>query len=166
MESSGLKQYLTFLIDEYFAINVSYVVEVLEYTNVTKIPRTPAYMAGVINNRGSVVPIINLRAKFGLELVDATQDTCIIILEVTHEDEKLNVGVLVDSVQEVIDLDGDQIEPPPKIGIKLDTEFIQGIGKVDEKFVILLNIEKILTTEELVIIKDSDEKAVLAGQKV
>ena len=152
------KQFLTFRMDELFAVNVGHVLEVLEYSKITKLPNTPVFMSGVINNRGMVVPVINLRKKFGMEEVDIDSDTCFIIIEIKDEGESINVGLLVDSVQEVITLEDDQVEPPPKIGMPLDTQYINGIGKVDEDFVIILNIEKILSAEEILMIRESESK--------
>ena len=152
-------QYLTFHMDEYFAINVQYVLEVLEYSRITIIPKTPDFMSGVINNRGMVVPIINLRKKFGMPNNEITPNTCFIIIEILHLGEKLVIGVMVDEVQEVIRLDSGQIEPPPNIGMSMDKQFIQGLGKTDDAFIIILDIEKILTSEEINEINMINDKA-------
>jgi purine-binding chemotaxis protein CheW len=143
-------QFLTFkLADEMFALNITKVREVLDFTTVTKVPRTPPFMRGVINLRGSVVPVVDLRLKFGMQQTEKTVNTCIIITEVTVDNETTVLGTLADSVQEVIDLEADHIEPAPKIGMHLDTEFIQGMGKRDNQFVIILDIDKVFSTAEL-----------------
>jgi purine-binding chemotaxis protein CheW len=143
-------QYLTFkLEDEVFATDIAQVREVLEYSLVTKMPRTPDYMRGVINLRGHVVPVLDLKLRFGMAMTEATVNTCVIIVEIHLADELTIIGALADSVQEVIDMDPSSIQPAPKIGTRLKTEFIKGIGKKDEKFVIILDIERIFATDDL-----------------
>ena len=153
MEDSALlqtSQYLTFSLgDEDFALDIDKVREVLDYTAITKIPRTPDFMLGVINLRGNVVPVIDLRMNLGMGAVERTVDTCIVIVEVDMNGEQIQLGALADSVQEVVDIDASQIEPAPKIGTRLNTDFIHGMGKRDDKFVIILNIDKVLSSEEL-----------------
>lgn len=147
-----VSQYLTFkLEDDAYALGVSDVREVLELelNHITKIPRTPDYLRGVINVRGSVVPVIDMRIKFNMEKEEATIDTCIIVIEVLLNRKTTVLGILADSVQEVIDLAPEQIEAAPEIGNQLNTEFIAGIGKKDDRFIIILEIGKILTSEEL-----------------
>ncbi len=144
------RQYLTFQLgEEVFAVDVSHVREILEFTGVTKIPKTPDYMRGVINLRGSVVPVLDMRLKFGMPLTDKTVNTCIIVVEVSFEGETDIIGALVDSVEEVFELEPEQIEPAPKIGAQLKTEFIKGMGKRDDRFIIILDIDRIFTAEEL-----------------
>lgn len=143
-------QYLTFkLEDEVFALDISKVREVLDYTVVTKVPQTPDFMLGVINLRGSVVPVVDMRLKFGLSATVKTVNTCIIIVEVGIDGETTVLGALADSVQEVMDLAPDQIEPPPQIGTRLKTRFIKGMGKRDGYFVIILDIDKVFSADEL-----------------
>jgi len=143
-------QYLTFkLSDEVFALDITKVREVLDFTTITKVPRTPEFMRGVINLRGSVVPVVDLKLKFGMTMTEKTVNTCIIITEVTVDDERTILGALADSVQEVMDLDPDHIEPAPKIGMQLNTEFIKGMGKHNNNFIIILDIDKIFTNREL-----------------
>lgn len=151
-----VSQYLTFKLgNEEYALDVADVREVLEQrlNHVTKIPRTPDYLRGVINVRGSVVPVVDMRLKFNMKETEETIDTCIIVIEVLLEgsrDGKTTIlGVLADSVQEVVDLEPEQIEAAPEIGNQLKTEFITGIGKKDDKFIIILKINKILTSKEL-----------------
>ncbi|MBM9614923.1 chemotaxis protein CheW [Desulfobulbus rhabdoformis] len=145
-----MNQYLTFMLkDEVFGLAIGQVREVLDFTNITKVPRTPEYMRGVINLRGSVVPVVDLHLKFGLEQTEKTVNTCIIIVEINMDGEITVLGALADSVQEVVELEPEQIEPAPKIGTKLNTEFIKGMGKRDEEFIILLDIDKVFSNEEL-----------------
>ena len=143
-------QYLTFTLDqEQFAVGITSVREVLEFTSATKVPRTPDFMRGVINLRGSVVPVIDLRLKLGLSRTEATIDTCVVILEVEAQGETLVMGALADSVQEVIELEPGSIEPPPRMGTRVNIDFIRGMGKRDEKFLILLDLDRVLTEDEL-----------------
>lgn len=147
-------QYLTFMLEEeIFALDISQVREVLEYTKSTKVPRTPEYMIGVINLRGSVVPVVDMRNKFGLTQVPITVDTCIIILEINIEGDEAIIGALVDSVREVIELEPGQLEPPPKIGSKLNTEYIKNMGKIDGEFIIILDVDKVFSVDELSTVK-------------
>ncbi|OGQ54938.1 MAG: chemotaxis protein CheW [Deltaproteobacteria bacterium RIFCSPLOWO2_02_FULL_53_8] len=150
-----ITQYLTFkLEDEIFALDISKVREVLDFTSVTKVPRTPDFMRGVINLRGSVVPVVDMRLKFGMSLTTKTVNTCVIIVEISLEGEKIIIGALADSVQEVVDLDPSQIEPAPRIGTRLKTEFIKGMGKRDDHFIIILDIDRIFSTDELTLVAD------------
>ena len=160
-----VSQYLTFkLEDEVYALEVADVREVLEQkiNRITKIPRTPDYLRGVINVRGSVVPVVDMRLKFNMNETKETIDTCIIVIEVSLEgnrDGKTTIlGLLADSVQEVVDLEPDQIEAAPEIGNQLRTEFIAGIGKRNDQFIIILKINKILTAEELSVVEGQKDK--------
>ncbi|MBI5664671.1 MAG: chemotaxis protein CheW [Nitrospirae bacterium] len=147
-------QCLTFkLEDEVFALDIAKVREVLEFTTVTKVPRTPDFMCGVINLRGGVVPVVNMRLKFGMKDAEKTVNTCIIIVEVTIDGETTVLGALADSVQEVMDLEPDQIEPAPKIGTRLNTDFIKGMGKHDNKFIMILDIDKVFSADELALVQ-------------
>jgi len=149
-------QYLTFkLEDEVYATDIAQVREVLEYSRVTKVPRTPEYMRGVINLRGHVVPVLDLKLRFGMSRTEQTVNTCVIIVEVQIEGEKTIIGALADSVQEVIDMDASTIEPPPRIGTKLNTDFIEGMGKRDEQFVIILNIDKVFSSADIEAVKST-----------
>jgi purine-binding chemotaxis protein CheW len=135
--------------EETFALDVGKVREILDYTNITKVPRTPDFMKGVINLRGSVVPVVDMRLKFNMPVQERTVDTCIIVVEITIEDEQTVLGALVDSVQEVFELEPAQVEPAPRIGTKLNTDFILGMGRRDERFVIILDIDRVFSIEEL-----------------
>ncbi len=159
-EITEATQHLTFKLDEeVFAIDISKVREVLEYTDVTKVPRTPEFMKGVINLRGHVVPVVDLRLKFGMPEAEKTVNTCIIIVEVNVEEETAVLGALADSVQEVHDFEADQIEPAPKIGTRLKTDFIKGMGKRDDQFIMILDIDKVFSTDELAIVQDAGSYA-------
>ncbi len=143
------RQYLTFrLAQETFAVDVAKVREILDFVAITKVPQTPEFMRGVINLRGSVVPVVDMKLKFGMEPTEKTVNTCIIVLEVIIENETTIVGALADSVQEVVELDPSQIEPPPRIGMKLNIDFIKGMGKLNDEFVIILDTDKIFSFDE------------------
>jgi purine-binding chemotaxis protein CheW len=143
-------QYLTFkLADEIFALDVSKVREILEQSTLTKVPQTPDFMRGVINLRGSVVPVIDMRLKFGMSVTEQTVNTCIIVAEVQLEDETIILGALADSVQEVIEMEPGQIEPAPHVGTRLNTDFIKGMGKVDSQFIMILDMDKIFSSDEM-----------------
>ncbi|MBF0417099.1 MAG: chemotaxis protein CheW [Magnetococcales bacterium] len=145
-----LTQFLTFHLDqEVFAIDIALIKEVLEVTPLTKIPSTPNFMCGVINLRGNVVSVVDLRRKFGLPDAKPTVNTCIIIIDVTQNGEKIVIGAMVDSVKEVMELDHSQIEPPPKIGTGIRGDFIRGIGKQGHQFVMLLDTDTIFSDAEL-----------------
>lgn len=149
-------QYLTFKLgEEIFGVDIAKVREVLDFTSVTKVPRTPEFMRGVINLRGSVVPVADLRLKFGMTRTEKTVNTCIIITEVTVDNETAVLGALADSVQEVIDLEPSLIEPAPKIGTRLKTEFLKGMGKHNEGFIMILDIDKMFSSEELAAVQSS-----------
>jgi len=149
-------QYLTFKLEsEIFALGITQVREVLEFDRVTKVPQTPDMMRGVINLRGSVVPVIDLKLKFGMGETQKDVNTCVIIVEIDLDGETTLIGALADSVQEVIDLEPEQIEPPPKIGTRLNTDLIRGMGKRGDEFIIILQIEKVFTLDELEMIKNT-----------
>ncbi len=149
-------QYLTFTLDdEVFAVDISKVREVLDFKTVTKVPQVPEFMRGVINLRGSVVPVVDMRLKFGMPATEKTVDTCIVIVEIELDGDITVIGALADSVQEVLDLEPDQIEPAPKIGTRLNTEFIRGMGKRGEEFIIILDINKVFSVDELALVKDA-----------
>ncbi len=157
-------QYLTFkLEEEVFALDIAKVREVLDYTVVAKVPETPDFMLGVINLRGSVVPVVDMRLKFGMSRTEQTVNTCIIIVEIAIDGETTILGALADSVQEVIELAPDQIEPPPRIGTRLNIRFIKGMGKRDDKFLIILDIDKVFSADELAATEDMSDQALEAA---
>jgi len=150
MATTGTTQYLTFrLAEEVYALDIGKVREVLDFTTVTKVPRTPDFMRGVINLRGSVVPVVDLRLKFGMAATEKTVNTCVIITEVTVDNDTTVLGCLADSVQEVLDLTPEEISAAPRIGTKLRTEFIKGMGKRDERFLIILDIDAVFSISDL-----------------
>lgn len=152
-------QYLTFtLAKELYAIDIANVWEILDYTPITRVPRTPEFLLGIINLRGRAVPVADLRLKFGLPKTERTVNTCIIITEVQFEGESTIMGALADSVQEVFEIEEKNIEPPPKIGTKINIEFIQGMGKQDDRFIIIIDVNKVFSSEELAIVQDVDLK--------
>ena len=143
-------QYLTFtLADEVFAVDVARVREILEMPSITKVPQVPDFMRGVINLRGCVVPVIDLRLKFGMQETAQTVNTCIIVVEVAMNDENIVLGALADSVQEVIEMQPSQIEAAPHIGTHLNTDFLRGMGKHNDRFVMILDIDKVFSGAEL-----------------
>ncbi len=153
-------QYLTFkLEDEVFALEIGKVREVLDFTSVAKVPQTPDFMLGVINLRGTVVPVVDMRLKFAIARAEKTVNTCIIIFEIEIDGENTVLGALVDSVQEVMDLDPDQIEPAPRIGTRLNTKFIKGMGKRDNQFVIILDVDKVFSADELSMARGMGEES-------
>lgn len=156
-----IHQYLTFkLAEEVYAISVSNIKEVLGVPRITKVPRMPEFMSGIINLRGSVVPVLDLCKKFGLGETSMTVNTSIIVTEidVVSDDgtnEKLTIGIFSDLVQKVITIEPEDIEPPPKIGVAIDTSFIQGMGHLESCFIIILDINKILTGNEMNLLKEN-----------
>jgi purine-binding chemotaxis protein CheW len=149
-EITETRQYLTFKLgNEVFATDVAKVREVLDLTPITAIPRTPDFMAGVINLRGSVVPVVDLRQCFGMSKTENTRNTCIVVVEVLLDSESIVIGALADSVEEVIDLEPEQIEPAPRIGAHIRTDFIRGMGKRDTQFIMILDIDRVFSAEEL-----------------
>lgn len=143
-------QYLTFVSGlEVYGISILVIKEILEYNAPTVVPMMPDFIRGVINLRGSVVPVIDLSLRLGKEAVEVTKRTCVVIIEIRHEDERMEIGVIVDAVNEVLDILPENIESAPNFGAKIRTDFIKGMGKIDEKFVVLLNIDQVLSIEEL-----------------
>ena len=142
-------QYLTFVLGgELFAIGILFVKEIIEYSNLTEVPMMPAAVRGVINLRGAVVPVTDLLIRFGKNSSAVTKRTCIVIVEVMGQGERQDVGVVVDSVDSVLDIPASEIEPPPSFGAGIRTDFIRGMGKVNGKFVILLNVNHVLAVED------------------
>ncbi|MFP4448035.1 MAG: chemotaxis protein CheW [Bacteroidota bacterium] len=158
-ELGQIDSYLTFKLgEEEFAANVSKVLSIMEMTKITKVPKSPEYMQGVINLRGQVLPVVDTRIKFGMSPTEFTQNTCIIVMEVDVENEHVLVGALVDSVQEVLELNDEDIQPPPSIGTNYKSEFISGMAKVDEKFIMILDMDKVFSAKELEDVQTSVER--------
>ncbi len=153
-------QYLTFTLGgEMFGVGILNVKEIIEFGNLTEIPMMPAFIRGVINLRGAVVPVIDLAARFGGKSTEVGRRTCIVIVEVPDEDARHDIGIIVDAVSEVLEIPGGDIEPPPSFGARIRADFIQGMGKVAGKFVILLEIDKVLSVEEIAQLTGSDPGA-------
>ncbi len=154
--SLQVASYLSFTLeDELFAIPVEKVQEILSVTKITKVPKSPLYMKGVINLRGSVLPVIDTRIKFGMPQIEQTVNTSIIVLSIFLEGETILLGAQVDGVREVLEIKPDQIQPAPKIGSKYKSEFIEGMVKKEETFIILLHIDSVLSTDELLKVKEA-----------
>lgn len=148
-------QFVTFRInEEFFAINVFKTREILEVPDITKVPGMPEMIRGVINIRGDVVPVLDLKLKFGEGKTEFKQNTAIIVTEIEREQDKVSIGILVDSANEVVTLESDQVEPPPKLGVFIDNSYILGMGKINDAFIVLLNIDKILSDEEVSAIEE------------
>lgn len=144
------KQYLTFMLGgEMFAIGILGIKEIIEYAGLTEVPMMPECIRGVINLRGAVVPVMDLSARFGKPASAVTKRTCIVIVEVETDGERQDMGVVVDAVNAVLEIPASEIEPPPAFGARIRTDFIEGMGKVNGKFVILLSINRVLSIEEI-----------------
>ena len=158
-KSEAPSQYLTFsLAGEMFAVGILNVKEIIEYGHLTEIPMMPAFIRGVINLRGSVVPVIDLAARFGAKPTAVARRTCIVIVEVDDDEMRHDIGIMVDAVSEVLDIPATDIEPPPSFGAKIRADFIFGMGKVTGKFVILLNINKVLSVDEIALLNSSTQE--------
>ncbi len=145
-----ITSYLTFKLgDEEFAAHVGKVLNILEMTKITEVPKSPNYMTGVINLRGSVLPVIDTRIKFGMTPTEYTASTCIVVMDIDLEGESVHVGALVDAVQAVIEIEHDQIMPPPSLGNKYRSEFIEGVANVNDTFVMILNMDEVFSSEDL-----------------
>jgi len=159
-ESAGPQQFLTFKLgEEIFAVEVSKVREILDVSTITKVPQTPDFMRGVINLRGGVVPVIDLRLKLGMTRTENTVNTCIIVEEITVGEETVVLGTLADSVQEVFELEGAQIEPAPRIGTRLNTEFLKGMVKHGDGFIMVLDIDRLFSADEIESVQDAQVAA-------
>lgn len=149
--------YLSFKLgEEVFAVHVNDVLNILEMTKITALPKSPSYLKGVINLRGMVLPIVDARIKFNMEEKENTNNTCIIVMDLESNNELVHVGFIVDSVLEVLELDAGQIEPSPSLGISYKAEFITGMARVNDEFVMLLNMEKIFSLDEMDMLKSEN----------
>jgi purine-binding chemotaxis protein CheW len=152
------QQYLTFTLGgEMFAVAILNVKEIIEYGSVTEIPMMPGFIRGVINLRGAVVPVIDLSCRFGGKSTQVARRTCIVIIELEQGDQKHDLGIMVDAVSEVLEIASAEIEPPPSFGAKIRTDFISGMGKVNGKFVILLDVGRVLSVEEIAMLSQIPE---------
>ncbi|HMA98955.1 MAG TPA: chemotaxis protein CheW [Wenzhouxiangella sp.] len=151
-------QYLTFkLHEEIYAFGILNVKEILEYGKITKVPMMPDFIQGVINLRGEVVPVVNLARRFGLKTSEITKRTCVVIIEIGADDTRHELGVMVDSVSEVLEIENDQIRPAPGFGAKIRNDFIRGMGKLADDFVIILEQDKVLSVNELAAVQQVRE---------
>lgn len=158
-EKIAIETFLSFSLGtEVFAINVSKVINILELKPITKVPRTPSFLKGVINLRGTVLPVIDLRLKFGLPEKEATVDTSIIVLNIEKDGEDVLLGIMVDAVKEVLEFKTDEIAPAPSIGTKYDSNFIQGMWRIEESFIMVLDIDKVFSIEEIIDFKEHVEE--------
>ena len=161
---STLVSYLIFKLgDEQFAIPVARVREVLDLSEITRVPKAPPYMRGVVNVRGSAIPVVDLRMKFGLPPTADTYNTRIIVLELEIEGERTVVGGLADSVHEVLELDPAQIAEPPKIAMRWRAEMIEGLGKKGEQFLIVLDVARLFNSERPLLVDPSEQQAAAAS---
>lgn len=143
-------KFLTFLLGgEEYGLEILTVQEIIGVMAITRVPRTPRYIRGVINLRGKVIPVLDVRLKFALDRKEDTERTCIIVVQLIRDDSQVTMGLLVDEVSEVLDVDGDRIEPPPSFGTTIEADFIFGMGKIDDKVVMLLDVEKIISSSEI-----------------
>ena len=149
-------KFLTFLMaNEKYGLEILKVREIMGMMDVTSVPTTPAFIRGVINLRGKVIPVVDLRLKFGIEAKEDTQRTCIIVVHLAHTAQEMTMGIIVDEVSDVLDIDRNQIEPPPSFGANIRTDFILGMGKVDQKVMTLLDIDRVLTEQEIALVENS-----------
>lgn len=143
-------KYLSFaLANEEYGLEILKVREIIGYMDITAVPQTPPHIKGVINLRGQVIPVVDLRTNFGMDSTEVTEQTCIIVVEIDQGERTYNVGIIVDRVQEVLDIKAEQIEAPPQFGSSVDTEFILGMGKINDSVKILLDIDRVLVNTEL-----------------
>jgi len=143
-------KFLTFaLAGEDYGIEILKVQEIIGIMNITPIPRTPDYVKGVMNLRGKIIPIVDLRTKFEMEAQEQTEETCIIVVQVARKDRNVTMGVVVDCVSEVVDINSAQIESAPSFGTNVNTDYILGMGKIADKVVVLLDVDKVLSSGEI-----------------
>lgn len=144
------RKYLTFTLDrEFFALDITSVREVQDFTNITRIPQSTPYMRGVVNLRGNAVPVLDIKMKFGLDRTEQTINTRIIIMELAHGGKELLMGVLADTVKEVLEIDDSEIDPSPRMGAAVRADYIVGVAKKKDRFILLLDMLKVLNTEDM-----------------
>ncbi len=136
---------------EHYGIEISRIREIIGIIDITPLPQTPDYVKGVINLRGRIIPVLDLRSRFDLESVEHTDETCIIVIELTNPDseESIQMGAVVDTVSEVMDIDSEQVEAPPRLGCSISTDYIQSLGKVDDRVIVMLDIDRLLSETEV-----------------
>jgi purine-binding chemotaxis protein CheW len=152
-DAAEQNQYLTFLLgEEMFAIGILSIREIIEYGFVTDVPMTPPFIRGVLNLRGAVVPVVDLAVRFGRQARENTKRTCIVIVEIESAKGSQEMGVVVDAVSEVLEITPDNIEPPPEFGGRIRNDFIKGMGKIEGKFVIVLDLNRVLSVDEVAVV--------------
>lgn len=163
-----VQNYLTFLLGgEIYGIDILSIREIIEYAAPTEVPLVPSFIRGVMNLRGAVVPVIDLSLRFGRGATEARKRTCIVIMEVRHEEAVQQIGIVVDAVQEVIALPITEIEPPPNFGTRIRADFVSGMGKVDGRFILLLNVQRVLSIDEMAMLAGlADRASEIPGETV
>lgn len=168
VQDDKISSYLTFnLGSELFASHVNYVLKILEMQHITEVPKSPPFMKGVINLRGNVLPVIDARIKFGINATEYTSRTCILVLSLILEGDKVEVGVIVDAVQDVVEYDSSNIQPTPGLGSKYKSDFIEGVMKINDRFVMVLNMNSVFSNDEIIDIQEKSEpqKKIQSKQK-
>ncbi|HEX8963602.1 MAG TPA: chemotaxis protein CheW [Rhodocyclaceae bacterium] len=164
LEPEERQQYLTFLLgEEMFAIGILAIREIIEYGYLTEVPMTPPFIRGVINLRGAVVPVVDLAVRFGRTPRENTKRTCVVIVEVAAENARHEMGIVVDAVNEVLEIPRAEIEPPPEFGARVRIDFISGMGKVDGNFVVLLDMDRVLSADEVTVAANAVRAEAPAG---
>jgi len=161
LNHTQVKSYLTFKLgDEKFGVYVGQVLNILEMNPITRIPKSPDYMKGVINLRGKVLPVIDARLKFGLKETEYTNHTCIIVMDLEMDGKTIEIGTIVDEVLSVVEIETSQVEPPPGIGTKFNSDFIYGMAKVEEEFIMLIDMQQVMSSEEMTnLVENSREES-------
>jgi purine-binding chemotaxis protein CheW len=155
---STLNSFLTFKLgDELFAASVGKVIEILEIPKITKVPRSPEFIRGVVNLRGNVLSVVDSRIKFGLPTMEDTINTCIVVMTVNIEGQTLTMGLIVDAVKEVMEIEDSQVQSVPEIGSKYKSEFIEGMVKSDEQFIMILNVDRLFSGNDVSILNEITE---------
>jgi len=165
--SGEIKSYLTFYLgEEIFACHVNKLLHILEIPEITEVPGSPKYMNGIIDLRGTVLPVIDAKVKLGMPPIEFTKNTCIVVMDITLDDDKLLVGVLVDSVAEVLEFEDDKILPPPNLGNKYKSEYIEGIVKKEKHFIMVLDIDTVFSLDDIDFLKETaDMEEVVVGDE-
>ena len=155
-----IETYLSFeLNNEEFGVNVKNVINILEMKKITEVPKSPDYFKGIINLRGTALPVVDLRIILGISQLEFTNNTCILVLQLEIDSQEITFGAIVDNVKEVLKVNLDQIEPAPNLGSKYQSGFIYGMWKIEESFIMLLDIENVLNSEQISVIKEANVTA-------
>lgn len=153
-------KYFTFILgEEEYGLEILKVREIIGLMPITNVPRTADYVCGIINLRGKIIPVVDLRVKFGMQKVDTTEETCIIVVECSKDDHAMTMGILVDRVSEVLDVDEESIEPPPDFGTGFQANFILGMAKINDSVKILLDVDTILSSDEVITMSQQADEA-------